>query len=358
MNEVFLYRKNANSLGSWRIWSKGDVIHIAHATVLGGSEVFHTETVETNQSGRSIEEQVELRMSARISRMRDRGYQDSIDLALKNQGNQLGLERPMLAHPIERVPNVQYAGAVLQKKLDGHRCLITCQDGDLIAYSRQGKRIDAIRHILRGLQGRIPEGITVDGELYCHGHSLQTLASWIKREQPSTYNLYFVGYDVISSDRYVDRHAQLTQLLEGADTGAAGKIVALPYRAYESDEETSAFFRQVRGQGFEGLMLRADRRGYEVGRRSTALLKIKEFFDDEFEVIGFEQSKNGWAVCVCLAKNGREFRCSAPGDMIAKQAVWINQDKFKGRMLTVEYSFLTADGIPFHPNAIRWREDV
>jgi len=105
-------------------------------------------------------------------------------------------------------------------------------------------------------------------------------------------------------------------------------------------------------------MLRADRRGYEVGRRSTALLKIKEFFDDEFEVIGFEQSKNGWAVCVCLAKNGREFRCSAPGDMIAKQAVWINQDKFKGRMLTVEYSFLTADGIPFHPNAIRWREDV
>lgn len=358
MDETILYRKNANSVGSWRIWSEGAVIHIAHATVIGGSEVRHQETVQTNLSGRTLEQQVQLRMNSRISRMRDKGYKDSVEEALKNQSNQLGLDRPMLAHPIERVTYVDYSGAVLQKKLDGHRCLITCQDGELIAYSRQGKRIDAIRHILGALRGRIPEGTTIDGELYCHGFALQTLASWIKREQSSTRNLYFVGYDLISADRYVERHRELSEILHGVDTGAPGQVMALPYQPYESDEETSALFRRIREQGFEGLMLRLDNRGYEVGRRSSSLLKIKQFFDDEFEVIGFEQSRTGWAICVCKAKNGKTFSVSAPGDLIAKQAVWLNQDKFLGRMLTVEYSTLTADGIPFHPNAVRWRSDI
>jgi DNA ligase-1 len=356
--EVKLYRKNANSLGSWRIWSEGAVIHIAHATVLGGSEVHHQETVETNLSGRTLEQQVALRMNSRISRMRDKGYKTTIKEAQESSSNQLGLDRPMLAHPIERVPNVAYAGAVLQKKLDGHRCLITCQDGELIAYSRQGKRIDAIRHILRGLAGRIPEGTTVDGELYCHGHSLQTLASWIKREQAATANLYFVGYDLISDDRYVERHRELSEIVKGCDTGAAGGIMALPYRPYESDEATSAYFREVREQGFEGLMLRADNRGYEVGKRSSALLKIKEFFDDEFVVEDFEVSKTGFAICVCRAKNGAKFSVSAPGSIDEKRRVLLEKEKYRGQKLKVEYSFLTADGIPFHPNAVAWYVEV
>lgn len=357
-DEVRLYRKNANSVGSWRIWPEGAVIHIAHATVLGGSEVHHTETVETNLSGRSLEQQVQLRINSRISRMRDKGYKDTIEEARQSSSNQLGLDRPMLAHPIERVPNVAYAGSVLQKKLDGHRCLITCQDGELISYSRQGKRIDAIRHILRGLQGRIPEGTTIDGELYCHGHPLQTLGSWIKREQPDTARLFFVGYDLISHDRYTERHRELSEILAGANTGAPGGIVALPYRPYESDEATSALFREVRGQGFEGLMLRADNRGYEAGKRSSALLKIKEFFDDEFLVEDFEVSKTGFAICKCVAKNGARFGVSAPGSIDEKKRVLAEKEKYRGRYLTVEYAFLTADGIPFHPNAVRWREDI
>ena len=358
MSETVLYRQNANSLGSWRIWSEGAVIHIAHATVLGGSEVRHQETVQTNLSGRTLEQQVQLRVNSRVSRMRDHGYKDSIEEARSSRGNQLGLERPMLAHPIQRVKNVDFSGAVLQKKLDGHRCLITRVDGELVAYSRLGKRIEAIRHVLRALEGRVPEGTTLDGELYSHGVPLQTIGSWIKREQPQTSDLFFVAYDLISSDRYVERHAELSGILRGTDTQARGQVVVLPYRDYVDDEDTSRYFREVRDGGFEGLMLRADRRPYEAGTRSTGLIKIKEFFDDEFVVDGFEQSKNGWAICRCRAKNGSPFRVSAPGDLAAKQEVWDNQAKYLGRLLTVEYSFLTADGIPFHPNATRWRDDV
>lgn len=358
MQEIKLYRKNSNSIGTWRVWSEGRTIRIAHATVLGGSEVHHREEVETNLSGRTIEEQVALRIRSRVSRMMDKGYKASIEEAQKSQSNQLGLERPMLAHPIERVSNVNYSGSVLQKKLDGHRCLITCQDGELIAYSRQGKRIDAIQHILQYFSGRIPEGTTIDGELYCHGHKLQTLASWIKRLQPDTLRLFFVGYDLISSERYVDRHAELKSLLGQGDTGAPGKVMALPYQPYENAEHTSILFRKTRDAGFEGLMLRLDGRGYETGKRSSSLLKIKEFFDDEFEVVGFERSKTGWAICKCRAKNGKMFDCSAPGSVEEKTEVWNNQAKYLGKHLTVEYAHLTDEGIPFQPTALRWNVTI
>lgn len=355
---IKLYRKNASSLGSWRIWSEGAVIHIAHATALGGAEVFHQETVVQNQSGRTLEQQVALRINSRVSRMLDKGYKETIAEAQRSQSNQLGLDRPMLAHPIERVSNVNYAGAVLQKKLDGHRCLITLSEGELIAYSRQGKPIPAIKHILRALEGRIPEGTTIDGELYCHGVKLQTIGSWIKREQSSTANLFFVGYDLISNDRYIERHRELSEILAGADTNAPGKIMALPYREWVGHEDTSTYFRQVRSSGFEGLMLRLDNRGYEAGRRSSSLLKIKEFLDGEFEVYDFEQSKTGWAICKCRTGDGKIFDCSAPGSIDEKMEVWNNREKYRGKFLTIEYAHWTDDGLPFQPTAIRWRDDV
>ncbi len=350
---IELYRKNVNSIGTWRIWSDGDTIRIAHATVQGGSEVMHTEVVTTNLSGRSLEEQVALRIRSRVSRMMDRGYKATLAEAQTSSSNQMGLDRPMLAHPIKRASSIDYRGAVLQKKLDGHRCLITCQDGELIAYTRQGKPIPSIKHILTGLEGRIPEGTTLDGELYCHGVKLQTIGSWIKREQPATQNLFFACYDLMSKDRYIDRHGELSEIVQGAKN-----TVALPYREWTDHESTRLWFKEVRASGFEGLMLRLDNVPYETGRRSYGLLKIKEFEQAEFEVVGFEISKTGWAICKCVTESGNRFDCSAPGSVQEKMEVWNNQAKYLGRKLTVDFAHWTDDGLPFQPTAIRWREDI
>lgn len=354
----YLYRQNAKSLGSWRIWYEGNIIHIAHATVLGGSEVRHTEFVECGLGGRTLDQQIRSRIDSRISRMRDRGYKDTVDEAERSDSNQLGLLRPMLAQPIDKVSSIDYQGAVLQKKLDGHRCLITKQEGEIIAYSRQGKVISAIRHITEPLKKVLPEGETLDGELYMHGQSLQTLSSWIKREQENTYLLNFVCYDMVANDSYMDRHAELSSILTGVTTDAKGKVFVLPYEYYIGSHDTKLRLAEVRRAGFEGLMLRLDGRCYEDGKRSSSLIKIKHFHDGEFKVIDVVPSADGWGICVCLADNGKEFRTSAPGDMVAKREVLVNKSFYIGRMLTVEYSTLTADGLPFHASALRWREDI
>lgn len=350
---ITLYKKHSSGIGTWRIWAEGATLHIAHATAIGGSEVCHQELVNTNQSGRTLEQQIQLRINSRISRMKDKGYKDSVQEAQSSTSNQLGLDRPMLAQKHHEVRNVNYRNAVLQKKLDGHRCLITRQDGNLIAYSRQGKEIETIEHILRGLRERIPEGVTLDGELYVHNVKLQTIGSWIKRLQPDTVKLMFVCYDMIADESYKDRHAELSGIVHGA-----ASVVALPFVDYIDQEQTSAYFRQVRNQGFEGLMLRTDARGYEAGKRSSSLLKIKEWLDEEFKVVGFEASKTGWAVCKCVTADGIPFDCAAPGSHVEKHYVMEHPEEFINRYLTIEFAHWTDEGKPFQPIALRWRNDI
>lgn len=356
---IFLYRRNANSIGTWRIWNTGAIIRIAHATVMGGSEVEHIEIVDAGKQGRTLAEQVASRIQSRVSRMMDRGYKSTIEEAKTSSNkNQLGLYRPMLAHPIARVANPDYRGAVVQKKLNGHRCMITRQDGELIAYSRQGKPIPSIKHILWALEPRISEGMTIDGELYVHGVALQTLASWIKREQNDTSLLNFVAYDLIAKESYKDRHAELSDICFAAESEAKGKVMVLPYESYVDYDSLIVRRNQVIHSGFEGLMVRLDGRGYEEGKRSSSLLKVKKFDDAEYKVVDVVPSAEGWGICVCEIEPGKTFRTSAPGTKKEKEEVLVNKHKYIGKMLTVEYAELTDDGIPFHCSATGWREDV
>jgi len=350
-----LFKRHVNGLGTWKIVGDREtgLILIYHATVEGGSEVMHEERVTTNRSGRSLADQVDLRVNSRIGRMKDRGYKESREAALDSQTNQLNLKRPMLAKSYDKVSKVDYSNAILQKKLDGHRCLITRQDGELIAYSRQGKPISSISHIIDRLHD-LPEGVTLDGELYKHGVPLQTLASWIKKAQPESASLSYVVYDTISDDPFLDRLAEVEELLRGKS-----KLVpVLRGRPFKTELEMWDYHKEAVLQGFEGLILRTNDRGYEAGVRSSSLIKIKRFNEMEVTVKDIEPSKEAWAVLVCGTDDGKEVRCSAPGTKHEKTLVLGLPEEYIGKQVTLQYSVLTKTGVPFHPVALRWREDI
>lgn len=357
-DEVKLYRKNKfGGLSTWKVVKSGDCVMRLFSINSDGQETMYSERIKTNQSGRSVSEQADLVFKSYISRMKDKGYKESREEAMLGATNQLGLIRPMLAQPMKNVPKINYKGAVLQTKLDGHRCLITKQDGELIAYSRQGKIIDTVGHILEELQD-LPEGETIDGELYAHGHHLQTISSWIKRLQPDSQKLHFVAYDVIRPETFKDRFVILEEYLF-RNKRVYRFVGALGHREYVSPEDTVEMFNRVRNLRYEGLILRTNDRGYEAGVRSQSLIKIKKFFDMECRVLEIFPSKNNWAVCRCAVPDtGKVVDVSAPGTIEEKTEVLMNWKMYVGRMLTISYSELTKDGIPFHPVALRWREDV
>jgi DNA ligase-1 len=350
-----MYKNHVNGVGTWDIQVVDWVIHITHATSMGGSRVSHTENVEKGLQSRSRREQILARVKSRINKQKDKGYVYTYKEALNPPTNTLGFVQPMLAKPVKQVklPGSFY----VQNKLDGHRCLITRHNGSMVAYSRQGKIIDTIDHILDELNAvNIPEGEVLDGELYCHGESLQTIASWAKRKQANTSKLSYHVYDWVASTEYRFRlealsiallkhdlehtHLVHTQLVDGPDFNMKQEL----QRAIDD--------------GYEGLILRTVVGNYEAGRRSKYLIKVKQMEDDEFKVVDIIASADGWGVLVMELPGGGTFRASAPGTVREKTEVLENMNKYMGRLVTVEYSQLTKDKVPFHPVAVRWRDDL
>lgn len=352
---IKLWRKNQYGLGTWRIWADGNVIHYAHAVSEGGAEVVHSMIVELNQSGRSMEQQINLEMQSRISRQCDKGYKRSREAAEAGSTNQLGLRNPMLAQPIEKVKLTSLQDAFVQRKYDGHRCLITREAGEIIAYTRRGKLIESIPHILSDVMKWLPEGYTLDGELYIHGVSLQGISSFIKRVQHGSSRLCFHWYDIVTREPFKQRYAEMLELQRYISNNCIEPVETF---SVERMSDVYRYFRQFRSEGYEGAMLRQNLRYYEDAKRSDQLLKIKERFDCEVTVIGIRSSKDGWAICRVRSDWGTEFDVSAPGTVAEKTFVLHNASKYIRKLLTVEYAGLTADRIPFHAVATRWREDL
>lgn len=349
---ITLYRKNALGIGMWSIWADGDTMRIAHSSTLDGASIQHQETVQRGCQGRSIDEQVQSRIRSRVSKQRDKGYVESIDEAAKGAFNQLGLIPPMLAQ-VYRGNETERNVAWMQRKLNGLRCLITRQDGELIAYSRRGKRLINIYEILEEADKFVSEGDTVDGELYSHGTSLQTINSWVKRRQSLTGKIQLIMYDQVSSDSFSDRHDELLDMVKGHEFK---RVLVLPKIKYVDEESRQFAFDNARAKGFEGLMIRLDGFGYESNKRSASLLKDKAVFDTEVIVKDIVLSDKGNPVCVCDYQ-GKELRMSPPGSHGERMLAFENKSKHIGTRLTIEYREMTDDCIPFHAVGVNWRKD-
>ena len=347
MKDTLYKQDTRGSIRAWSVWAEGNVIYIEHG-LLNGAQQLKTETVPRGLAGRTLEEQVRSRVRSRINKQLDQGYKLTLEEAKYKAGtNALGFVKPMLAKPYEKVRSIDLGEAYLQRKYDGHRCLITKQNSKIIAYSRQGKIIPSIDHIVETLD--LEEGQTLDGELYCHGVPLQTIGSWIKREQEATKNLAYHVYDMVSDDKFQDR-----LYAAGVATQFSTQANIVPTIRAHSEDHIHNHFRLSREKGYEGSILRWGDKGYQAGARSSHLVKIKATQDAEYKVVDVHPSKDGWAILECLLPSGDTFRVLAPGTQAQKMKVLENRLEFLGRYVTVEFANLTRDGIPFHPRATRW----
>lgn len=321
---------------------------------VGGAITISTETISEGLAGRTISEQAMLKAQSKINKKLDSGYVESYQEASeKKRVNILGLKKPMLACKFDSIEKKLFIDTdyyYVQRKYDGHRCIIKNVDGTLIAYTRNGKLIESIDHILSELN--IPVGETVDGELYHHGTPLQTISSWIKKNQPESKQLVYIVYDVMQNEPYEQR---LNWLYENISKNGESVQIAPTYSTpYKEDIIRSR--DEFITQGYEGAMLRHPKSKYEDGKRSDGLIKVKKFNDDDFLVVDIISSKDGWAILSCITKEGKNFTVSAPGTLYQKYEVLEKKQSYIGKYVTVEYSGWTKDKVPFHPVATAFRE--
>lgn len=341
-----LYKKdNTGNVRVWEIEPDFDQLVIRHG-VMHGTMTTKTTPVVCNQSGRSLEEQMDLEINSRINKQMDRGYSLDIEQAMSKQmSNALDLPLPMLAQPINKVKkgtDTYYC----QYKYDGMRCLIHHGPEGLVAYSRGGKRIETIRHITDQLT--VPKGFTVDGELYLHDTPLQTIMSLAKRYQPATKELNFMLYDAVLKAGYTKRFASIQRIAD--NSGHTIKLA--PTGLIAHNEDLSVRLKEAQGMGYEGLILRNTSTPYEAGKRSPSLIKVKSVEDDEFIIVDITSSVDGHAILHC-----NNFAVLAPGTHEFKRHIYLHANDYIGGKVRVEFANRTKDGVPFHPVATNIVDD-
>ena len=349
-NHNVLFGQGAYGLRVWEIWSVGNTIFIQ----ANGQQ--YTETVPEGKAGRSLKEQVHLRVEARVRSKLDAGFKRTREEAQLTMTNQLNLPMPMLA---KQQKDVKYrlANCYVQPKLDGHRCLITTDhDGRIVAYSRRGKIIDTIEHIIGDLV--LPDGVVLDGELYSHGQSLQTIASWAKRAQPNSKLLKFHAYDLIATFDKSMPFADRFMMLEDVHGNSRNLELVHTFRVSSHEELEERFMEATAGEGYEGLILRPERGVYGIGKRTNDLIKVKRRMDAEFKCIDVIPTRDGWGNLVLELPNGRQFKSLAPWTIHEKICTLHEKGDYIGRYVTCEFAGYTDDGVPFHCAAIRWRTEV
>ena len=102
---------------------------------------------------------------------------------------------------------------------------------------------------------------------------------------------------------------------------------------------------------------------YRFGYRSNKLLKVKNFMDEEYEVIDYTTGVgkfDGCVIWICKNTNDDEFKVVPQGTMEHRKELYEDADKYIGEMLKVQFFELTDDGIPRFPVGIgfRLKEDM
>ena len=312
----------------------------------------------------SVEQQTEAEARAKWEKQKKKGYVESILDAQNDQVDALieGGIVPMLAHKFaEQGHKIKYP-AFVQPKLDGIRCIAILKDGKCTLWSRTRKLITSMPHIVEAIEKGLPEGdFILDGEIYNHDfrNNFETIVSLVRQEEPDANHrlAQYHVYDIVTDGTFKERATKLRYLRESLFDGVLVKVVTLPV---ENEAEVHSYFTEWRNLGYEGCMVR-NAAGKYVNKRSYDLLKVKEFEDSEFKIIGIDEGRGKLAghvgAFVCLTKDGKEFLAKMSGETARLKDYFDNHSLWQGKVLTVQYQGLTGkEGVPRFPVGIAIRD--
>lgn len=265
---------------------------------------------------------------------------------------------PMLAHDYnKRGKDIKFP-CFVQRKYDGTRCVGVPGVG---LFSRNRKKYPHMEHIVAEIN-RLPEGMILDGELYSDELTFQDIVGLVKREtlkkgdDQKQLKIKFHVYDLILDDTpYIERYANLQILFKRYKFKYLELVTS---EICESVNKMKELHSKYVAEGYEGIMLRNKTGKYKYSR-SADLQKYKEFFDSEYEVIGFKEGEGLEAGCVmwlCKTPEGKTFSCRPRGSREDRQDYFLNGNSYVGKMLTVRFQELTNDNVPRFPVGIAFRD--
>lgn len=372
-----LYQMNNNhKIYEWSIrieQSFGDCYDIitSHGEK-GGNMVNHTNTIEKGKVKRTILQQAILEASSKWKNKREKDlYCESVEETTNNTGNNV-VVRPMLANTFSfdvykkggRGFKIDVDGAYIQRKYDGIRCISYIKDGEVIMESRKGipfQNFELLRAELKSMFEKLPVGFYFDGELYTDKYDFEVLCGLVRltekrvsREDKTKINtIEYHIYDFVDTNdlakTFKERYEFLDLFLSQNHTPLIKKV---PTELVSRLEDIKRKHDEYIQEGYEGIMIRDKSGPYEVQKRSKFLQKYKEFIEEEFKIIGFNEGtgdEKGCVLWVCETKNGSTFTVRPRGTKESRMVMFYEGQKYINKFLTVIFQEYSADNIPRFP---------
>ena len=270
-----------------------------------------------------------------------------------------------------------------QPKLDGIRC-IAMREG---LFTRSGKKITACPHISVALEDffeKYPHA-TLDGELYNHKYKddFNKIIHLVRKQnltdehlmesrrmiQFHIYDAPVIGKDnpfrkggcYTEKDYFSDRmsvlEAQFANMYHQVDE-EVDFCPIVETTEIHGREQLDRCYEDYVEAGYEGQMVRID--GPYENKRSPKLLKRKEFVDEEYTILGYEEGEGNRVGTIkhfkFKNKDGRDFKSNVKGSFEYLTELLEKADSLIGKEATIKYFNLTPDGVPRFPYVIAIRD--
>ncbi|MDD2384962.1 MAG: DNA ligase [Sulfurospirillaceae bacterium] len=237
-------------------------------------------------------------------------------------------------------------GWLMSEKLDGVRAY---WDGKKLV-SRGGVELHAPAWFTKDFPP-----FELDGELWSKHGDFQNILSIVRQQTPHagwhqiTYNIFEVPH---AKGGLMQRLAVLENYIKQHD---------LPYlhiiaqRTCKGKKDLKAFLSEVENAGGEGVVIRNPITSY-IAKRDKNSLKVKSFYDEECEVIGYKPGQgkyhNMTGSLTCQKRNGVVFEIgSGLSDTLRRNPPAV------GTTITYQYKELPQSGKPRFPSFLRVKEN-
>lgn len=248
----------------------------------------------------------------------------------------------------------------LSQKMNGNRAVY--KEGKFI--SRQGKTFNGLDHILSDiekLKSSYTEDMVFDGEIIrknldgVKDNENFTLGTGILTSNKSNKTeLKFVIFDLLPLDEFIHGESKLTyrdRLLQLKALDAKIKLlqldnVELVPLLYEGHDVSKIdyYLNKMVSEGKEGCMLARDTT-YKC-KRHKGLLKVKEFYTMDLEVIGYERGTGKYEDtlgALIVDFEGNEVGVGSGFTDDDRNNIWANREDIIGKIIEVKYKEISLN---------------
>lgn len=352
--------------------------------LLDGKLIVKANTVRP-KANRTLAQQIDLEVQAVLKEKRDEGYkslrelQDRLDdmpveiqiqwrpeaniqslynlIGVKFNSNKDWFLLPQLAEKWRDFKNKVSYPVIVQPKLNGVRCPIFWNPkiNDVTLMSRGGEYYN-VPHIANELREylRTHQHIILDGEIYKHGVPLQIISGACRLEQLSLLDSRqsFLEYHIYDVPDLLNKQSQREANRYLIKDQFNSKVIQFVESSYASSEaDVLALHDKYVAAGYEGAIVRDPSSLYQFGFRDKSILKVKNYIDEEFEIIGREVDLDtgiGESFVFVLRNNTSTdtFKARPTGTIKMKEYWHNNINDYIGKKATVRYQERSNDGLP------------